>query len=185
MRRGGAGLPSLIISTMPFPLRACGPFSFTACGPSSFTACGPFPSLHVAPSLSLHVAPSLSLHVAPSLSLHVAPPLSLHVAPPPHCMRPLPLPPGVPISSQWLLPSQQLMVEWEGTFASSLPLRYEVSVGTSLGSGSVLSWMETEHSSLDHRHPRLLPTADYFVTVTAVAANGHSVTAWAIVHAVP
>ena len=169
MGRGGAGLPSLIISTMPFPLRACGPFSFTACGPISFTACGP---------ISFTAC-------GPSPSLHVAPPLSLHVAPPPHCMRPLPLPPGVPISSQWLLPSQQLMVEWEGTFASSLPLRYEVSVGTSLGSGSVLSWMETEHSSLDHRHPRLLPTADYFVTVTAVAANGHSVTAWAIVHAVP
>ena len=169
----------------PLPLTACGPISFTACGPSSFTACGPISFTACGPISFTACGPSPSLQVAPPLSLHVAPYLSLHVAPPPHCMRPLPLPPGVPISSQWLLPSQQLMVEWEGTFASSLPLRYEVSVGTSLGSGSVLSWMETEHSSLDHRHPRLLPTADYFVTVTAVAANGHSVTAWAIVHAVP
>ena len=91
---------------------------------------------------------------------------------------------GVPISSQWVTLLQQLTVDWEGTFASSLPLRYEVSVGTSLGSGSVLSWMETERSSLDYRHPRLVPTADYFVTVTAIAANGHSTTDWTIVHAV-
>lgn len=115
--------------------------------------------------------------------VHVYHPLPLHCIDP---SPPLPLPftAGVPISSSWVTSSQQLMVDWEGSFASSLPLRYEISVGTSLGSGSVLSWMETEQTSLDYHHPRLVPTADYFVTVTAIAANGHSTTAWTIVHAV-
>ena len=142
--------------------------------PSLLTALlpSPPPLLHTALLPSLPPSPHSSLH----FSLHPLPPL------PPLPFPPLPV--GIPINSTWVTSTQLLIVDWEGTFASSLPLHYEVSVGTSLGSGSVLSWMETELTSLAYQHPRLVSTEDYFVTVTAIAANGHSTTAWTMVHAV-
>ncbi len=59
---------------------------------------------------------------------------------------------------------------WDGLFASSSPMFFEVSLGTVLGGSDVMQWVETMNTVM--RVSPLVPHTDYFLTVTAVNAAG-------------
>lgn len=65
-----------------------------------------------------------------------------------------------------------ILIEWHNKFTSSVPLYYEVSVGTRMGSGSLLRWVETTGTSVQFTSPQVTLEGDYFVTLTAITYAG-------------
>jgi len=65
-----------------------------------------------------------------------------------------------------------VLIEWTGTFMSTIPLYYEVSFGNRMGSGSVVRWLETMNTSLQITDTRLSTQESYFLTLTAVSYAG-------------
>ncbi len=80
-----------------------------------------------------------------------------------------------------------LSLDWTNKFTSPAPLRYELSLGTGSGSGSVLKWVEfsSEETVLVLSHPRLLRTLDYYFTLTAISASGLTLTSSQVIAGVP
>ena len=66
-----------------------------------------------------------------------------------------------------------VIIEWSNVFTTTtLPLYYEISFGTRMGSGSILRWLETTDTSIQLTNPQLSIERDYFVTVTAINYAG-------------
>lgn len=79
-----------------------------------------------------------------------------------------------------------LLVEWSDKFTTSdIPLYYELSVGTRMGSGSVVRWLETTGTSIQSTNPQLSSERDYFVTLTAITYAGLHTTAIQFVPGIP
>ena len=78
-----------------------------------------------------------------------------------------------------------LLIDWSGKFMSPVHLYYEVSVGTRMGSASILRWLETTDTSIQSTNPRLSLETDYFVTVTAVTYAGIHTTDTMLIPATP
>jgi len=68
---------------------------------------------------------------------------------------------------------------------SSVPLYYEVSLGTRMGSGSVIRWLETTGTSIQSTNPRLSLETDYFVTLTAITYAGLHTTDTQFISGIP
>ena len=83
---------------------------------------------------------------------------------------------GTPINVTILPPN--IFIEWSNkfTYSSFTPFYYEVSVGTRMGSASVLRWLETTDTFVQLTNPQLSLETDYFVTVTAITYAGIHVT---------
>ena len=77
------------------------------------------------------------------------------------------------MNATWLLDGT-LQLEWFGTFSSPAPLYYELSLGSQMGSGSILKWAElsTMATSFAVADLRLHRSRDYFVSLTAVSYSG-------------
>ena len=60
-----------------------------------------------------------------------------------------------------------------------VPLYYEVSLGTQVGSAAVTRWkepLETDSTSFKFSDARLNRLVDYFLSLTAITYSGHSTT---------
>ena len=78
-----------------------------------------------------------------------------------------------------------LLIEWPNKFVSSVPLYYEVSVGSRMGSGSVVRWLETTGTSIQTSNPQLSSEKDYFITLTAITYTGLHTTYTQLVPGMP
>lgn len=78
-----------------------------------------------------------------------------------------------------------VFIDWSGKFYSSIPLYYEVSLGTRMGSGCVVRWLETTNTFLQSTNPQLRSESDYFVTVTAITYAGMHTTAIQFISGMP
>ncbi len=90
------------------------------------------------------------------------------------------------VNDTWLS-SNTLSFDWSDKFSSPAHLRYELSLGTQSGSGSVLKWagFSSEESLLTLSHPRLFRSRDYYLTLTAISASGLSVTSYQVIAGIP
>lgn len=90
------------------------------------------------------------------------------------------------VNDTWLSVNT-LSFDWSNKFSSPAPLRYELSLGSQSGSGSVLKWagFSSEESMLTLSHPRLVRSNDYYLTLTAISASGLTVTSTQVVAGVP
>lgn len=79
-----------------------------------------------------------------------------------------------------------VFIEWSGKFtSSSVPLYYEVSLGTRMGSGSVIRWLETTGISVQFTDPQLSLETDCFVTLTAITYAGLHTTYTQFISGIP
>ena len=74
-----------------------------------------------------------------------------------------------------------LTVSWTDRFEPppGVPLYYEVSLGTQVGSAAITRWKEplvTDGTSFKFTDVRLNRLADYFLSLTAIAYSGYSTT---------
>ena len=83
-----------------------------------------------------------------------------------------------------------LVVTWDGSSVTvswtdrfeppmGVPLYYEVSLGTQVGSAAVTRWkepLETDSTSFKFSDARLNRLVDYFLSLTAITYSGHSTT---------
>ena len=71
----------------------------------------------------------------------------------------------------------QLTIEWDDVIQADVPLYYEVSLGSQVGSSSIRRWaivMETMNSFIVIRDDRLKQTTDYFLSLTGITFSGLS-----------
>ena len=75
--------------------------------------------------------------------------------------------------------STTLHFDWSGKFMSTSPLTFELSLGTTMGSGILQKWVElgTDHTHHTVSDSRLSQTQDYFLSVVAISASGLHTTA--------
>lgn len=80
---------------------------------------------------------------------------------------------GNRINATWISDSL-LQLDWFELFASHAPIYYELSLGTQMGSGSIVKWVElsTLQSSITISDSRLQRISDYFVSLTAISYSG-------------
>ena len=90
------------------------------------------------------------------------------------------------MNDTWLS-SNQLSLDWSDKFTDSALLRYELSIGTQRGSGSVQMWVEfsSEETSLTLSHPQLLRRNDYFLSLIAISPSGLYVTVNQVIAGIP
>lgn len=90
---------------------------------------------------------------------------------------------GTPINVTILPPN--ILLEWSNKFNSSVPLYYEVSVGTRMGSGSMVRWLESTGTFIQSTNPQVSSERDYFVTLTAISYAGLHTTVTQLVPGIP
>ncbi len=97
-----------------------------------------------------------------------------------------PLHVGIRVNDTWLS-SNQLSLDWSDKFTDPSPLRYELSIGTQRGSGSVQMWVEfsSMETSLTLSHPKLFRNIDYFLSLVAISSSGLYITANQVIAGIP
>lgn len=93
---------------------------------------------------------------------------------------------GGKVNATWLSASQ-LQLDWTDKFSSPAPLRYEISLGSQRGSGSIRMWAEfsSEQTSLILSDPRLMRRLDYYLSLTAISASGLHTTMSQVIAGIP
>lgn len=83
---------------------------------------------------------------------------------------------GVPLGVTW--GQGRVTLNWSGRFQPppGVPLYYEASLGTQLGSASITRWVSTESTVIEFSDARLTSMREYFLSLTAVAYSGHFLT---------
>ena len=73
--------------------------------------------------------------------------------------------------------TSQLTIRWDDVIKADAPIYYEVSLGSQVGSSSIRRWavvMETMNPFIIITDDRLMPTTDYFLSLTGVTYSGLS-----------
>ena len=85
---------------------------------------------------------------------------------------------GAAINVTWI-DDTTLHFDWLGKFTSTSPLTFEISLGTTMGSGITQKWVEldTDHTHHTVSDSRLIRSEDYFFSVVAISSSGLHTTA--------
>ena len=73
--------------------------------------------------------------------------------------------------------ASQLTIKWDDVINADAPIYYEVSLGSQVGSSSIRRWavvLETMNPFIIITDDRLMPTTDYFLSLTGVTYSGLS-----------
>jgi hypothetical protein len=93
---------------------------------------------------------------------------------------------GVDVNVTWT-EGTHLTLDWTGKFRSPVPLYFELSIGTQLGSGRIRKWVELSMTQTSYSVSAglLQRTEDYFVTLTAISSSGLHSTAVQLMAGLP
>ena len=93
---------------------------------------------------------------------------------------------GTPVNATWVA-NTQIQLDWSSKFSSTASLRYELSLGTQMGSGSIRKWvgLSSLQTSLLISDPQLTRNNDYFLSLTAIGSSGLHTTVSQMISGIP